>query len=33
MQPSHTAGNPGKLKICVFSKHLQWTSISDAGLR
>src|ERR1700750_1100752 len=26
-----TAANPEKLKICVFSKHLQWTSISDAA--
>jgi hypothetical protein len=26
-----TAGNPGKLKICIFSKHLQWTSVSDAA--
>jgi len=25
------AANPEKLKICVFSKHLQWTSISDAA--
>jgi len=24
-------GNPGKLKICIFSKHLQWTSINDAA--
>jgi sugar phosphate isomerase/epimerase len=23
--------NAGKLKICVFSKHLQWTSVSDAA--
>jgi L-ribulose-5-phosphate 3-epimerase len=26
-----TAAEPEKLKICVFSKHLQWTSISDAA--
>jgi sugar phosphate isomerase/epimerase len=25
------ASNPGKLKICVFSKHLQWTTVSDAA--
>jgi sugar phosphate isomerase/epimerase len=24
-------GNPDKLKICIFSKHLQWASISDAA--
>jgi sugar phosphate isomerase/epimerase len=27
----NTTSDPGKLKICVFSKHLQWTSISDAA--
>jgi L-ribulose-5-phosphate 3-epimerase len=26
-----TTADAGKLKICVFSKHLQWTSISDAA--
>src|ERR1700761_9454182 len=26
-----TTGDTGKLKICVFSKHLQWTNISDAA--
>ena len=26
-----TAGNPGKLKICIFSKHLQWASVNDAA--
>ncbi len=26
-----TSRNPGKLKICIFSKHLQWASISDAA--
>jgi sugar phosphate isomerase/epimerase len=25
------AGNPGKLKICIFSKHLQWASVNDAA--
>src|ERR1700689_2334588 len=25
------ASSLGKLKICVFSKHLQWTSVSDAA--
>jgi hypothetical protein len=25
------SGDPGKLKICIFSKHLQWASISDAA--
>src|ERR1700729_3163462 len=25
------AGNPGKLKICIFSKHLQWASVHDAA--
>jgi sugar phosphate isomerase/epimerase len=25
------SGNPEKLKICIFSKHLQWASISDAA--
>src|SRR5258707_6766617 len=29
--PDATTAEPGKLKICVFSKHLQWTSISDAA--
>jgi sugar phosphate isomerase/epimerase len=26
-----TAGSPGKLKICIFSKHLQWASVNDAA--
>ncbi len=25
------SGDPDKLKICIFSKHLQWASISDAA--
>jgi L-ribulose-5-phosphate 3-epimerase len=25
------SGKPDKLKICIFSKHLQWASISDAA--
>jgi L-ribulose-5-phosphate 3-epimerase len=25
------SGNPDKLKICIFSKHLQWASIGDAA--
>src|SRR5271156_1698983 len=29
--PTETAAEPGKLKICVFSKHLQWASMSDAA--
>src|SRR6202453_5533944 len=26
-----TAGNPDGLKICIFSKHLQWASVNDAA--
>ncbi len=25
------SGSPDKLKVCIFSKHLQWASISDAA--
>src|SRR6201996_6662050 len=25
------SGSPDKLKICIFSKHLQWASISEAA--
>src|ERR1700677_2818411 len=26
-----SAGNPDGLKICIFSKHLQWASVNDAA--
>ena len=26
-----TDSAPAKLKICVFSKHLQWTSVAEAA--
>ena len=26
-----TASDPGKLKICVFSKHFQWTTVDEAA--
>src|ERR1700735_1393678 len=29
VQPTDSA--PAKLKICVFSKHLQWTSVAEAA--
>jgi L-ribulose-5-phosphate 3-epimerase len=29
--PIANTGTPDKLKICVFSKHLQWTGIQDAA--
>src|SRR6204780_2192531 len=29
--PQPTDGAPEKLKICVFSKHLQWTDVAEAA--
>jgi L-ribulose-5-phosphate 3-epimerase len=29
--PEPQAGTPDKLKICIFSKHLQWAGIADAA--
>jgi sugar phosphate isomerase/epimerase len=29
--PASTAGDPGPLRVCIFSKHFQWTDVHEAA--